>query len=306
MSRVVIVTGASRYVGARAAEALSADPGVGRVVAVDSAPPGRGLGGAEFVPVRLHDRSVGDVVRETGADTVVHLGFAEAPSAGRRRAPDRDVLGTLQLLDACQRSDAVRRLVVRSSAAVGTGPGAGSAGEADSSEAARIERHTAALSRRRPDLSVAVLRFAGIIGPSVESPLTRYLGLRVVPTVRGYDPRMQFIHQDDGVEAVRRMALADDGDGGAPDGVFDVAAPGSLPLSHCLRRVGRHRFALPERGLKVLRGLARRGEVDYSPERLRQLCCDRVLDPTELERAIGWSPSYTSQEAFESFLGAAA
>ncbi|MDA2810759.1 NAD-dependent epimerase/dehydratase family protein [Nocardiopsis sp. RSe5-2] len=301
MSRVVIVTGASRYVGARAAEALSADPGVGRVVAMDSAPPGRGLGAAEFVPVRLHDQSVGDVVRETGADTVVHLGFAETPAAGRRRAPGRDVLGTLQLLDACQRSEAVRRLVVRSSAAVGTGPGG-----ADSSEAARIERHTAALSRRRPDLSVAVLRFAGIIGPSVESPLTRYLGLRVVPTVRGYDPRMQFIHQDDGVEAVRRMALADDGDGGAPDGVFDVAAPGSLPLSHCLRRVGRHRFALPERGLKVLRGLARRGEVDYSPERLRQLCCDHVLDPTELERAIGWTPSYTSQEAFETFLATAA
>lgn len=317
MSRVVIVTGASRYVGARAAEALSADPGVSRVVAMDSAPPGRSLGGAEFAPVRLHDQSVGEVVRESGADTVVHLGFAEAPSGGRRTgaAGGGNVLGTLQLLDACQRSEAVRRLVVRSSAAVygEAHPGSPCTEEAGAREvprsayaqdAAEVERHTAALCRRRPDLSVAVLRFASFIGPSVESPLTRYFGLRVVPTVRGYDPRMQFIHQDDGVEAVRRMALAGPG-GDGPDGVFNVAAPGSLPLSQCLRRVGRHRFALPERGLKVLRGLSRRGELDYSPEQLRLLCCDRVLDHGKLERALGWSPSYTSQEAFESFLAAA-
>ncbi|GAA1086012.1 NAD-dependent epimerase/dehydratase family protein [Nocardiopsis composta] len=319
MGRVVLVTGVSRYLGARVAEQLSEDPGVDRVVAIDSAAVPRPLGAAEFTRVRLYDDSISAALRDSDADTVVHLGFAEAPRGRgkRRRTPSGgNALGTMQLLSACQRSEAAQRLVVRSSAAVygSPDPGAPCTEEIGSREvprsayaqdAAEVERYTRALSRRRPDLSVAVLRFASFIGPAVETPLTRYFGLRVVPTVRGYDPRMQFIHPDDGVEAVRRMALGGDGEG-ALDGVFNVAAPGSLPLSHCLRRVGGRRFAVPERGLRMLRGIARRTELDYSPEQLRLLCCDRVLDYGKLERTLGWSPSYTSQEAFESYLAAAA
>jgi UDP-glucose 4-epimerase len=314
MGRVVLVTGASRRLGARVAQALQHDPGVDRVVGVDPAPPRHPLGRAEYITTDLHDDSVRRALRDSGADTVLHLGLTVTPedAGGRAAMKENNVLGTMQLLNACQRTPGVRRLVVRSSAAVyGAStrhPGPSTEDlearriprSAYAQDAAEIELHTRGLARRRPDLSIAVLRFAHVIGPSVESPLTRYLGLRVVPTVRGYDPRMQFVHEDDGVEAVRLMAL---GDG---VGVFNVAAPGSLPLSQCLHRAGRHGVAVPERGLRVLGGLARRGRLDYSPEQLRVLCNDRVLDSTKLERAVDWSPEYTSQEAFEAFLDGAA
>ncbi|GAB3479739.1 NAD-dependent epimerase/dehydratase family protein [Nocardiopsis coralliicola] len=323
MGRAVLVTGASRYLGARVAELLSRDPDVSRVVATDTAAPRRALGGAEFAPVRLHDGGIGALVQDTGADTVVHLGFADsAPlkGRGRRRSPAA-VLGTLQLLDACQRSDDAARLVVRSSAAVYRGPAAepftepgtalatgaaavaGDTAAPHARDAADIERHTLTLARRRPDLSVAVLRFASVIGPSVETPLTRYLGLRLVPTVRGEDPRMQFLHPDDAADATCRTALAAP-DGGSADGIFNVAAPGSVPLSRVLQRVAGRRFAVPERGLRVLGGITRRSRVDYSPDQLRLLCSGRVLDAGKLERSVGWRPAYTSAEALESYLTA--
>ncbi|MFD0804166.1 NAD-dependent epimerase/dehydratase family protein, partial [Streptomonospora algeriensis] len=219
-----------------------------------------------------------------------------------------NILGTMQLLDGCQRSATVARVVVRSSAAVYGASGRGQTPCTEEREArnlprsayahnaAEVEEHTGALARRRPGISVAVLRFASFIGPSVDTPLTRYFGLRLVPTVRGYDPSMQFIHEDDGVEAVRRMARS------GSDGVFNVAGSGSLPLSQCLRRVGRRHVAMPERGLRMLGGLARRGKLDYSPEQLRLLCSDRVVDFSKLERELGWSPAYSSQEAFQSYL----
>ncbi|MBB6173904.1 UDP-glucose 4-epimerase [Nocardiopsis mwathae] len=310
MGRVVLVTGVSRHLGARVAEKLVDDPGVDRVVGVDPAPPGYAPGRVEYVAADLHDDSVSRVVRESGADTVLHLGLTTAPGGaeGRAESQANHVLGTMQLLAACQRSTTVRRLVVRSSAAVyGTAPPAEELYTEDlqardiprsayAQDAAEVERHTRHLARRRPDVSVAVLRFANVIGPSMETPLARYFGLRVVPTVRGYDPRLQFIHEDDAVEALRLMAV---GDG---DGVFNVAAPGAIPLSACLRRAGRPGVAMPERGLRVLRGLVRRGRIDYSPEQLRLLCTDRVLDVSKLQRTVGWSPSYTSQETFEAFL----
>lgn len=310
MARVVLVTGVSRSLGARVADTLQADPAVDRVIGVDSAAPARPMGRTEFIRAGLRDGSIASIVEDTGADTVLHLSLAAAPTApgGRDRSREDSALGVMQLLAACQRSRTVRRLVVRSSAAVygshvrGTDPGAKvpEVWEAPRSDAAggavRLERYVRGLARRRPDLSIAVLRFANVMGPSVESPLTRYFGLRLVPTVRGYDPRMQFIHEDDGVEVIRRMALIDDG------GVFNVAAPGAIPLSQCLRRVGRPKMPLPERGLKVFGSLSRRGRLDYSPEQLRLLCYGRVLDSSKLERVLDWSPAYTSQEAFDAYV----
>ncbi|GAA4897415.1 NAD-dependent epimerase/dehydratase family protein [Streptomonospora salina] len=310
MGRVVLVTGVSRELGGRVAEAMAAEPGVDRVVGVDAASLRRPLVGPEYVSADLHGGSLAQTVADSGADTVLHLGLTPSggASGGRASADNGNILGTMQLLDGCQRSAAVSRVVVRSSAAVYGAAARDRAlctedGEARSMprsayayNAAEVEEHTGTLARRRPDAGVAVLRFASFIGPSADTPLTRYFGLRLVPTVRGYDPSMQFIHEDDGVEAVRRMALS----GG--EGVFNVAGSGSLPLSQCLRRVGRRRFAMPEQGLRMLGGIARRGKLDYSPEQLRLLCSDRVVDFSKLERELGWSPAYSSQEAFEDYL----
>ncbi|PSK99607.1 UDP-glucose 4-epimerase [Murinocardiopsis flavida] len=310
MGRVVLVTGVSRYLGARVATALHADPGVDRVIGVDSAPPRRPLGRLEFVRAELHDSSLDAVVRDSGADTVLHLSLAASPAGagGRAAMKENNVLGTMQLLAACQRSATVRRLVVRSTAAVYGSSSRDPALHTEESEAreaprsgyakdaVEVERHTSGLARRRPDLSVAVLRFASFMGPVVDTPLTRYFGLKIVPTVLGYDPRMQFIHEDDGVEVIRRMALGD------AEGVFNVAAPGAMPLSQCLRRAGRPEMPVPARGLRMLGGLARRAVLDYSPEQLRLLCYGRVLDSAKLQDALGWRPRHSSEEAFDSFV----
>ncbi|MBB4934163.1 UDP-glucose 4-epimerase [Lipingzhangella halophila] len=289
MARVVLVTGVSQYLGARAVQSLQDDPDVDRVIGVDSEPPRLPIGAAEFVHTDVCGDEVDRVIRESGADTVLHLGLLPASGGpgGTEPAQESTLVGTMQVLAACQRSATVNRLVLRSSAAV------------DAREGAEVERYTRGLARRRPDLSIAVLRFANVIGPSMETPLTRYLGMRIVPKLRGYDPRMQFIHEEDGVEVLRRMAL---GSGSAYDGFFDVAAPGAMPLSACLRRVGRPGIPVPERGLRVLGGLGRRRGGRYSPERLRRLCYGRVLDTGQLERTLEWTPTYTSQQAFEAYV----
>ncbi|MEY9215075.1 NAD-dependent epimerase/dehydratase family protein [Thermobifida halotolerans] len=316
MARVVLVTGVSGYLGARVATALQDHPDVERVIGVDSAAPEHPLGRTEFVRAGLHGGGVAAAVRDSGADTVLHLRLAVAPqTAGRARTAENNVLGTMQLLEACQRSSSVRRLVVRSTAAVyGCAheprqevPDAErirvrrTARPRELTEAAVSERYVRGLGRRRPDLSIAVLRLADLMGPSVESPLTQYLERRLVPVLRGHDPRMQFLHEEDGVEVIRRMALTD------RDGVFDVAAPDAIPLSQCLRRAGRSMMLpVPEPGLRVLGSLAGRRRLDYSPERLRQLDSGRLLDCSAVQRALDWSPTYTSQEAFDSYVAGCA
>ncbi|GAA3729917.1 NAD-dependent epimerase/dehydratase family protein [Salinactinospora qingdaonensis] len=316
MARVVLVTGVSRYLGARAANVMRSASGVERVIGVDSRPSRYALPGVEFVHVDPSDDTVGTVIRDSGADTVLHLNLVAHPegageSAGA--AKENNILGAMQVLAACQRSTAVSRIVLRSTAAVygassrdcdlhtedSVAQGSrGRYGSSHADDAIEVERHARQLRRRRSDIAVAVLRFANFIGPAAETPLTRYLERAIVPTVLGHDPRMQFIHEDDAVEVIRRMALSTDGQGG----VFNVAAPGAMPLSQCLRRAGRPEMPVPEHGLRVLNSLTPGAGFGYSPERLRTLCYGRVLDSSKLERALGWRPSYTSQEAFDSYV----
>ena len=89
-------------------------------------------------------------------------------------------------------------------------------------------------ARRRPDVLVTKLRFANFLGPTVDTPMAAYFSLPVIPTVLGYDARLQFIHEDDGLEALRMVTSEDH------PGTFNIAGDGVLLLlSQAARRAGR-------------------------------------------------------------------
>ncbi|MBA9001447.1 NAD-dependent epimerase/dehydratase family protein [Thermomonospora cellulosilytica] len=309
-ARVVLVTGVSRFLGARVASALQAEPGVERVIGVDTVPPTAPLGRTEFVRVDIRTPSIAKVISAERVDTVVHCNLVTAQYGPRAKVKELNVIGTMQLLAACQRSPDMRRLVVRSSAGVyGSSPRdpavftetdepveAPSSGSAK--DATEVEGYVRGLMRRRSDLTVTVLRFANFLGPDVDTPVTRYLRLPVVPTVLGFDPRLQFVHADDGTEVLRRMTLEDH------PGCFNVAGDGVLLLSQALRRAGRPSVPVPEASMQVFGDLGRRfaGLSGFSPELLRWLMYGRVIDCSKLAAELGWRPKHTAESAFADFV----
>ncbi|WP_433436737.1 NAD-dependent epimerase/dehydratase family protein [Nonomuraea sp. CA-141351] len=318
MTHTVLVTGVSRHIGARVASVLSSDPDISRVIGVDTVPPpslmrdgGISLGRTEFVRVDLRSPDIAQVIAAADIDTVVHMSLVSAPSrsSGRAAMKEHNVIGTMQLLGACQRSATVRRVVVRSTTAVyGSSPRDPAVFTEDlepqdgpthgyAKDAAEVEGYVRGFARRRPDVTVSMLRFANFMGPGVDSPLTRYFTQPVLPTVFGFDPRLQFVHEDDAVEVLRRMATEDH------PGTFNVAGAGVLLLSQCARRAGRPSLPLPSPAFKVLGDTARRmGLVEYSPEQVRLLCHGRAVDTSALEAALGWKPKFTTGAAFDDFL----
>jgi UDP-glucose 4-epimerase len=308
-ARVVLVTGVSRFLGARVADALQADPRIERVIGVDTVPPTMPLGRTEFVRIDIRTPSIAKIINAAEVDTVVHLNLVTMASGARAKTKELNVIGTMQLLAACQRSSAMRKVVVRSSAAVYGSSGHDPAVFTEDDEpvhppshgyakdAVEVEGYVRGLARRRSDLAVSVLRFANFLGPHVDSPLSRYFHMPVVATVLGFDPRLQFIHEDDGVEVLRRMAVEDH------PGTFNVAGDGVVLLSQALRRAGRPILRLPAPALETLGDVGRRfgGLKGFSPELLRWLTYGRVIDTERLARELSWRPKYSSEEAFADF-----
>ncbi len=179
VARVVLVTGVSRFLGARVAHALQADPGIERVIGVDTVPPTTSLGRTEFVRVDIRTPSIAKVISSAKVDTVVHLNLVTAPTGPRSSMKELNVIGTMQLLAACQRSPDMRKLVVRSSAAVyGSSPRDPAVFAEDdepvdppssgyAKDAVEVEGYVRGLKRRRSDLAVSTLRFANFLAFNV-------------------------------------------------------------------------------------------------------------------------------------------
>ncbi|HEY3630215.1 MAG TPA: NAD-dependent epimerase/dehydratase family protein [Jatrophihabitantaceae bacterium] len=315
MSHVVLVTGVSRHLGSRLAGQLAADPSIDRVVGVDTTPPSRDdlarLGRTEFVRADIRNPLIARVIAHAKVDSVVHAAVTATPrrAGGRTSMKEMNVIGTMQLLAACQKSETVRRLVVKSTTSVyGSSPRDPAVFTEDTQprsaprsgygkDAIEVEGYVRGFGRRRPDIAVTVLRFANFIGPTVDTPLSRYFALPVVPTEFGYDPRLQLLHEDDAIEVLRLATLADH------PGVFNVAGTGTLLLSQAIRRAGRVGLPVPAPAVRMVGGLVRRaGLVDFSPEQLRFLSFGRVVDTERLRSHFPYTPKYSTAQAFSAFL----
>lgn len=312
--RVVLVTGVSRYLGTRLAATLAADPGIERVIGVDTVPPRpealAQLGRTEFVRADIRNPLIAKVIAQAEVDTVVHMNVIATPlgAGGRTAMKEINVIGTMQLLAACQKAPSMRKLVVKSTTAVyGSSPRDPALFTEDAEpkslpksgyakDAVEVEGYVRGFGRRRPDVTLSLLRFTNFIGPVIETPLTRYLSLPVVPTVLGFDPRIQLCHEDDGVEILRRCTIEDH------PGIFNVGGSGVLLLSQAVRRAGRASIPVPAPAVTLVASLFRRaGLVDFSPEQMRYLEHGRVADVSRLEAEFGWSPRSTA-EAMQSFV----
>jgi UDP-glucose 4-epimerase len=309
MGRVVLVTGVSRALGGHFARRIAEDPAVSRVIGVDAVPPRGDLGSVRFVRADIRNPVIAKVIAGEDVDTVVHTSVLPSHGSGTS-SKEHNVIGTMQLLAACQRAPGVERLVVKSSAEV-YGSTAGDPAMFTEEMPARrtptsgfakdvveVEGYVRGFARRRPDVVVTTLRNANTIGPSVRSPLTDYFRLPAIPKPVGFDARLQVLHYDDLLACLRHAALA------GVAGTFNVAGDGVMMLSQAIRRLGRPAIPLPAMAISSLgKGLRPTGLTPegFSPEQVRFLTYGRGLDTTRMSDVLGFCPAYTTEQAFADF-----
>jgi UDP-glucose 4-epimerase len=305
-SRRILLTGLSTHWGGRLAQQLEQDPDVDTIVGVDNEEPRVELERTEFVRTGNQHGLIRRIVHAAEIDTVIDTRLVvDSTTTSPKLAHENNVIGTMNILAGCSEADSpVRKFVFKSSAhfygceqddpaffteEMRRPHPAQTLIEKDIVEA---ERAIADYAARRPEATVTILRFANAIGPDLETSHTRLFALPAVPTILGFDPRYQFIHEDD-IVTVLLHAVRED-----IPGVFNAAADGVLVLSEVIDLLDRRGLPiLPPFGTDlVVNQILKRLGIRIPPEMLRQLRFGRGLDNRRL-KATGFEYGRTTREA---------
>jgi UDP-glucose 4-epimerase len=304
MSKRVLLTGLSSYWGGRLAQALESFEQVEAIIGVDSREPTLELERTEFVQVENQHSLLARIVRAAEIDTVIDARLiVNSVAASPRDTHENNVIATMNILAACSGADSpVRKFIFKSSThwygSQQDDPAFfGERMRRAHPPASRLERDIVEAEQavgdfaaKHPEVTVTVLRFANVLGPDVETAFTRMFALPMVPMVLGFDPRLQFVHEDDVVHALEHATVGD------VPGLFNVAADGVLALSEVIGLLGKRPLpVLPPFGSGLLVGPLRRLGLRIPDEMLNLLRFGRGVDNREY-KARGFEYGFTSRE----------
>ncbi len=312
MGRRVLITGLGTFWGSRVAQALEADPDVDVIVGLDRHEPTVPLEHTEYVRSDESYSILARIVKAARIDTIVHTFLVVDSTQMRSRTiHEINVIGTMNLFAAASApGSTVRNVVVKSSTLVyGAHPKdpvwfSEETRRADTPKAMversllEVEGYVRDFAVDNPHVNVAMLRFSNVLGPDITTPLAKALELPIVPSVLGYDPRFQFVHEADVVRAILFVLE------GQVQGIYNVAGDGLLPWSEVAAICGKRTFPLPPVGMGLLSApLSRLGVIDLPPELLDLLRHGRGVDNRRLKKA-GFEYRYTSAGTVADFVEA--
>jgi UDP-glucose 4-epimerase len=304
----VLITGVSTYWGGRLAQAIERDGGVEALVGVGTEDPVCEFERTEFVRIGLHHALLRRIVQAAEIDTVVDTRLiVDSLQASARVAHEANVIGTMNILAACGGvggdPSPVRKIVFKSSAHYYGCERDDPAFFTESmrrphpprtrleSDIVEAEKAVDGFAQRNRGVTVTVLRFCNALGPGQRTTHTELFALPAVPCILGFDPRYQFIHEDDLV-AVLRFAVEHD-----LPGVYNAAGDGVLALSEVASLFGRPPAPiLPPWGSSLAAAALKPIGIRVPGEVRNQLRYGRGLDNRRL-KAAGYAFGYTSREA---------
>lgn len=299
MGRTVAVTGVSGYVGKTLLGLLERNPAVEHVIGLDTREIPIRTPKLEFHTFDVLDPGLPKMI--AGADTLVHLAFCVDPMRDETLMHSVNVGGFRCVLDAVAEAGVAKLVYPSSGWAYGAHPDnpawiaedqplRPNMGFSYAEHKAETEAILSRWAAEHPEVATTVLRPAITMGPHVSNFMSRALEGPRLLSVRGHEPPLQFLHEDDFAAALVHFAL------GPYTGSYNVCAEGALEHAELIALVGRKELAVPEGLAYALAELAwKAGVADVPAGSLDVLVSPCVLDNTRAV-ATGWRPSRSNSE----------
>jgi len=312
--RVVAITGAHGFIGSHIVKRLETDRRYTKILAIDIRKPSFPLDKTSFYKIDLTlpaaDSDLAAVLRDERVDTLVHAAFLSKPTHNATFAHELEDIGTMHVLNAAAECRLPRFVMLSTTLTYGPSPLnpnflteqhelKGHSGSRFVSDKVAAEKQVRRFRQEHPQTLATVLRLAPTVGPKIDNWVTHFLRRPVAPTLMGYDPLMQCLHESDAIDAFK-LAI----DGEFP-GEFNIVGEGVLPYSTVLAMLGKVPLPLPTFVAKPLSRFLWATQIFDSPpsflDFLRYMC---VADGSKAQEVMGFQPRYDVKRTLADFIGA--
>jgi UDP-glucose 4-epimerase len=294
----IVVTGICGRLGRRLARQLHRER---RVIGLDRRQFVGKPKDIEHHQIDLRRKKARELFRGGEIAALVHLGVMHDPRGKSEEHHSWNVIAFQKLLDYVSQYD-IPKLVLLSSANVygprpdnpqflnEDAPLLGADRFSDIRDLVGLDMLAQSFFWKHPQTETVILRPTHILG-TVQNAPSNYLRLKVVPTLLGFDPMVQVVHQDDVVHAIR-LALRP-----GVRGIFNVAGPPPVSLGRALEMLGRPAVPVPHTFAKL--GVERlwrwrmtsfpAPELDF----IRYVC---MVDDTRAREVLGYQPGHDLEQ----------
>ncbi len=299
----VLITGIAGGQGRLVAKRLLAET---RVIGVDREPWDGHPREIDVHRIDLRKKKFEDLIRRERPDTIIHLGFVRHFRTEPEVRHEVNVMGTKRLLEYAAEYGVEQVVIVSSSYVYGALPENSyyldedaplnvSRTYPDIRDLAEVDTLANMFLWKYPHIATSILRPVNTLGYYVHSTIGRYLKLDYVPTIMGFDPMLQFIHEDDVTEAIVRAAEK------RTRGVFNVVGPEAVPLHVAIREIGSTAVPLPEfLARTTIARLFQLGISPFPPGAIDFAKFPCTIDGTRFRQAVGFEPLFSLEEIFAS------
>jgi UDP-glucose 4-epimerase len=298
----VLITGISGRLGRGIAQELVATGH--QVIGIDRRPWEDAPKGVEIFEVDLRKRPAEEVFRVQQPDAVVHMATMTHLHVPDREHHRMSLGGTKAAMDYCDHYGVKQAVFVGRHTYYGATvdsplyhtedePPMAADNFPELADLVAADLFAGSALWRSPRLKTAVLRLCYTLGPSQHGTLADYLRGPKVPTILGFDPLFQFMHEVDAARAIC-AALSQQ-----LRGVFNVSGPTPLPLSTIIEETGRERVAIPESAFPLLVG---KFGLPWLPRgAMSHLKYPIVMDTSAFRAHSGFEHRYDEYDTMQAF-----
>lgn len=293
-ARPVLITGICGRLGRRLARRLHRER---PVVGIDRRPFEGRPKDIQHHPIDIRRKKTQDIFRQQAFAAVVHLGVMHDPRMSQAEHHSWNVVGFQRLLEFAAQYRVPKIIVLSSANVYGPRPDnpqfitedaplLGGAAFSEIRDLIEVDMLAQSSVFRHPETETVILRPVHILGGVKNAP-SNYLRLAAIPTLMGFDPMVQVVHQDDVVSAIvdaLRPGIR---------GTFNIAGPPPLPLSRLVGLTGRPRIAVPHFLAKsIVKRLFRVHATSFpAPEldHIRYVC---MVDDQKAREGMGYTNAH--------------
>lgn len=305
----VAITGVSGYIGSRLLACLSKMPEITQIAGIDIKPPS-----IVSEKMNFHQKDILEpldtILLENNMDTVIHLAFILRPTHQKKMAGQVNVGGTVNLLKSCQKANIKHLLYLSSHTAYGAFPDNPIPIKEDrktrslpgfqySEDKVKVERLLLEFCKEHPETQVTILRVCPVIGVhAADSISAMMMKPPLMLRIRGYDPPMQFVQEDDLIELVTRLIVK------PVPGIYNVANDGEVKYSEIAKLAGKKMLVLPEKLIRPLLALSWKLHLQsQSPAvGLEFIKYPPIVSIEALKNKLDFRFRYSSREAIATYL----